>query len=381
MESDNHLHIVSFDVPYPPNYGGVIDVFYKIEALSQAGIQIHLHSFYNRTKPGKSVLDDLCHEIIYYPRKTLLNPFDKKTPLMVQSRHSGKLLENLVRDNYPIFFEGLHCTYLLKHPCLNNRLKIVRMHNIEHIYYKNLARVETNFFVKLYFDLESKRLKNYEKILAHAGAIAAISPSDHKILNIRYNNSFYLPVFHPNKKVISLTGQGKYILYHGNLGVAENNEAAMFLVEKIFNDLKLPLVIAGSNPSRALIRAINKNKYISLRSEVSVDEICDLVKNAQINLMPTFQDTGIKLKLLNSLFQGRFCIANTKMVRDTGLEDLCKIADKANDMKCLVNEYFQKNFEPSEIQKREDVLLRNFDNIQSARILIKKLRVPKVTSA
>ena len=27
ITSDIHLHIVSFDIPYPANYGGVIDVF------------------------------------------------------------------------------------------------------------------------------------------------------------------------------------------------------------------------------------------------------------------------------------------------------------------------------------------------------------------
>ena len=35
---DQHLHIISFDIPWPPNYGGVIDVFYKIKTLSEAGV-------------------------------------------------------------------------------------------------------------------------------------------------------------------------------------------------------------------------------------------------------------------------------------------------------------------------------------------------------
>ena len=26
---DKHLHVISFDIPWPVNYGGVIDVFYK----------------------------------------------------------------------------------------------------------------------------------------------------------------------------------------------------------------------------------------------------------------------------------------------------------------------------------------------------------------
>ncbi|MEI7802398.1 MAG: mannosyltransferase, partial [Bacteroidota bacterium] len=41
----NQLHIISFNVPYPPDYGGVIDVYYKIKALKEAGVKIHLHCY------------------------------------------------------------------------------------------------------------------------------------------------------------------------------------------------------------------------------------------------------------------------------------------------------------------------------------------------
>ena len=41
---EKHLHIISFDVPYPANYGGVIDVFYKLKALHAEGIKIHPQS-------------------------------------------------------------------------------------------------------------------------------------------------------------------------------------------------------------------------------------------------------------------------------------------------------------------------------------------------
>ena len=39
------LHIVSFNIPFPANYGGVIDVFYKIKALQNQGVNIILHAF------------------------------------------------------------------------------------------------------------------------------------------------------------------------------------------------------------------------------------------------------------------------------------------------------------------------------------------------
>ena len=42
---DKHLNIIAFDNPYPPIYGGVIDVYYKINELAKLGIKIHLHYF------------------------------------------------------------------------------------------------------------------------------------------------------------------------------------------------------------------------------------------------------------------------------------------------------------------------------------------------
>ena len=39
------LHIVSFDIPYPANYGGVIVIFNQIKALHAAGVKVILHCF------------------------------------------------------------------------------------------------------------------------------------------------------------------------------------------------------------------------------------------------------------------------------------------------------------------------------------------------
>ena len=45
----------------------------------------------------------------------------------------------------------------------------------------------------------------------------------------------YLPVFIPYTQVNSLEGIGTYCLYHGNLSVAENEKAALWLLEKVFH--------------------------------------------------------------------------------------------------------------------------------------------------
>src|ERR1035437_1556490 len=103
-----HLHIISFDVPYPTNYGGVIDVFYKIKALHEQGIKIHLHCFeYGRAEA--LCLENICEKVYYYKRKMNKTQLFHSIPFVAITRCSEKLMENLLRDEHPILFEGLHC--------------------------------------------------------------------------------------------------------------------------------------------------------------------------------------------------------------------------------------------------------------------------------
>ena len=56
------LHIVSFDVPFPANYGGVIDVFYKIKSMHQERVGVILHCFqYGREKSEE--LESICEKV------------------------------------------------------------------------------------------------------------------------------------------------------------------------------------------------------------------------------------------------------------------------------------------------------------------------------
>jgi hypothetical protein len=372
MESDRELHIISFNVPYPPNYGGVMDVFFKIRALHEQGIKIHLHCFYYGRAESEE-LEKLCHKIYYYPRKLIMNPFHSNIPYIVKSRVSNTLLNNLLSDNHPVFFEGIHTAYYLDNPELFNRMRIVRMHNIEYLYYKHLAKIEKNPFKSNYYNMESKRLRKFEKKLSSADYIASISRSDHKFFNLKYSNSFYLPVFHPNEKITSLEGKGDYILYHGNLGVGENNEAALFLINEVFSKCELPFIIAGMNPSKELKKTLAPYKNIRLLSDISLSEIYSLIRNAHINVLPTFQDTGIKLKLLNALFMGRFCIVNNKMIHATALENACIVANNAENILDCIRQYFEKPFKSDNLESRKSILENEFNNTANAIKLIQKI--------
>lgn len=367
--SDQHLHIVSFDIPFPANYGGVIDVFYKAKALTAKGIKVHLHCFeYNRDHSGE--LKKLFHRVHYYKRDISKKQLFKSIPYIVSSRFSEELVQNLLKDNYPILLEGLHTSGLLEERRLNGRKRIVRTHNIEHEYYLNLAKVENDLFKKYYFYNESAKLKRYEKILKKSDMLLSISKNDENYFSSRFKHVEFIPAFHPFKTVDSLIGKGEYVLYHGNLSVAENSNAAKFLVNNVFNDLNIPLKIAGLNPPAQLRTLLNGAPNVELISNPDDEALNELIKNAHINISVTAQKTGLKLKLLNTLYNGRFCLVNDKMLSGSDLDELCIIANDQGSMKRKIKSLFKQNFTTDKIEDRKQKLGKIYNNGHNVEQLI-----------
>ncbi len=368
---DKHLHIVCLDVPFPPDYGGVFDLFYKIIALYKQGIKIHLHCFeYGRGKQEE--LNNYCEEVLYYKRRLGFRGLSLTLPYIVNSRRNDKLLQNLLKDNYPVLLEGIHCTYYLYENALKDKKVFVRLHNAEFEYYKQLAKSANSFSKKVYYLNESRLLKTYEKRISSKATYITVTLADKEIYQEQFNVNHikYLPVFLPYTSINTKEGKGNYCLYHGNLGVTENEKAATWLLKNVFNQINIPFVIAGKNPSEILRDLTRKNKNTCLVSNPSDKELQELIKEAQINVLPSFNTTGIKIKLLNALYNGRHCIINDAGVDGSGLQALCSIASDHNSYKENIVKLYDRSFLHEDIILRKQLLLPIYSNEQNARQLI-----------
>ena len=363
------LHLIAFDMPYPADYGGVIDIYYKIKALHEAGVKVILHVYLYGGKSASKHLESLCLKTYYYERRRFKNPFTGDLPYIVATRSDETLVQQLLKDNYPILFEGLHTTACLSLPELAGRFKMVRTHNVEHEYYRLLEEAETSFFKKYFFRIESERLLKYENVLKHANLILPISTEDTAYYRSGFNKVEYLPAFHSSSSVSCQKGRGDFVLYHGNLGVGENNKAALYLVHEVFPLLDMPCIIAGNHPSKQLQTAVRNLPHVKLISNISSDEILQLVQDAQVNVLVTFQSTGIKLKLLNALHKGRFCVTNNPMVANTGLEALCRSADTAEALAGEIASCCKLDFDQRQIEERTEILLKGFSNHKNAELI------------
>lgn len=366
------LHLVAFNVPAPPDYGGVIDVYYRIEALHRAGIGVILHCFeYGR--PHSPALERLCEQVFYYRRKTgWASQFSLK-PYIVNSRNHPDLLKNLLAVQAPVLFEGLHCCYFLNHPALKNYRKLVRMHNIEHQYYFNLWTSESNPRDRLFLLIESLRLRHFEGKLRAANAILSISTRDTESLQSRYRNVVYLPAFHPFAHVVAKPGQGDYLLFHGDLTIAENQQTVRLLLRKVFSEITVSFVVAGKNPPEWMIRQISNIPHVSLVANPSEAQMNQLISEAQICLVPAYRPSGLKIKLLTSLFEGRHCLTNQTMVLGTGLNDLCHLAETSQELIEQITRLMEVPFTEADIENRIQKLETYYSNDRNAQNLIELL--------
>jgi hypothetical protein len=271
--------------------------------------------------------------------------------------------------------EGVHCTYPLFTGKLVNRKTILRLHNVEYEYYRQLYRHESSLLKKAYFYNESRLLKCYEAGIADKTSIVAVSPKDVESYKAHFGakDISYLPVFIPFQKINSLEGAGTYCLYHGNLGIAENEKAAIWLLEHVFDKLRIPFVIAGKNPTARLQRMVGSHCQTCLVANPAEEEMNDLISKAQIHIIPSFNQTGIKLKLLNALYNGRHCIVNKATVEQSGLETTCHIASSADSFREIIVQLYRHPFGEEEIRLREKVLLPTFNNQANGEMLMRMI--------
>lgn len=371
---DKYLNIISLNIPWPANYGGVLDIYYKMKALHECGVKIILHCF-EYERPRTSELEKICHEVHYYKRRTGLLPNLTYLPYNVYGRKDKNLIKNLLKNDYPILFEGLHSCYYLSDKRLRNRFKIFRECNIEHDYYNALSHSTDNIIKKSFFKLEGLRFRLFQRNVKWADLIISVSTTDADYLRKVFPEKKveFIPCFHANEKITTLTGKSNYILYHGKLSVPENEKAVLFLIKNVFCKLKHKCIVAGMDPSDDIYKAASSYNNIEIIPNPEQNKMEELISQAQIHTLVTFQDTGLKLKLLNSLFGGRHTLVNSLMLAGSGLDSLCRIANTPEEMVSECNRLMEIPVDEKTIAQREKLLFPAFSNKEQAKKLIKMI--------
>ncbi len=340
-----------------------MDVYFKLRALHRLGYQIILHSYQYRQNTENAHLEELCEQVYYYNRRRRLTDFLSPLPYIVVSRQNPELLTNLQQNDAPILFEGLHCCSYLQHSTLRERSRVVRMHNIEWKYYEALADQEKHPLKRLHFRIESNKLKKYESEVLRGIPILAINPEENRYLLEEGLESQTIEAFHPYDEPEYHPDKQKMVLFHGSLDVHENINSALWIIDELAaHTPEIQYCIAGKRPDVQIVKRAENHPNVTVVADPDVEELQGLICQAQINLIITFQNTGIKLKLLNALFVGGYCIANTPAVYASELDEQVLIADDPEKIRSLIRQYIETLFTRALFDQRKNKIMIKYNN-------------------
>ena len=145
-------------------------------------------------------------------------------------------------------------------------------------------------------------------------------------------------------------------------------KAALFLVD-VFKSMPYPLVIAGQSKDKKLLSKIDQYKNISFMPIEDNHQLLELFHRAHVNVLYSFNNSGVKLKLINSLFQSRYVIANNNIIQGSGLDSICIIANDKKEIMHQLLKTMDKDFTKEEIIRRKETLLV-YCNENNAEILL-----------
>jgi hypothetical protein len=153
----------------------------------------------------------------------------------------------------------------------------------------------------------------------------------------------------------------------------ENEKAATWLLENVFNKLDIPFVIAGKAPSSALEKKSLLRSNTCLVADPSASEMQDLISKAHINVLPAFHAKSCNIKLVNALFCGRHCLVNENADYEPEMRQLLHVAEDAHSFIQAVVKLMKEPFRIFDIKSREilpNKLYNNKDNLQRLIALI-----------
>ena len=130
-------------------------------------------------------------------------------------------------------------------------------------------------------------------------------------------------------------------------------------------------MVAGKKPSRRVCRLLRNKNTTCLIANPKEQDMQDLISKAHINIIPSYNSTGIKLKLINALFNGRHCLVNELTVEGTNLNEICHVAGDADAFKSKIIQLHTQPFSKEESNVRSLLLDKMFNNDLNAKQVVK----------
>ena len=340
----------------------------------QEGIQLNLHIF-QQERSEKLFIDHSEVKINFYQPKKGHRGFSFMAPFSISSYYNKKLISTLSRDKHPILFHGLETTFNVKEIDRSGRKIFIRC--LEHETLGDYAN--NNFKIingnRKWHDFFSITRVNYENdikdqfpfFLSYDETAEKLTAKNKK------SSNYVIPPFIGIPTYLGEQGAGNFCLFHGDLDNHITEKAAHWLLDNVFNEIDVPLVITGNNPSKWLEYAAHRQLNTCLVSNPTSNERMELIRKAQVNILPYVNSNAYTHEMIQSLIFGRHILALEMTDTTDGLNNLIHSENSKEKFKTKATSLFELTFTEDEKNKREAFLQKKFSDKAGAEKLISKL--------
>jgi hypothetical protein len=356
------LNIISGHIPCQSTLGDAQQTYWLLEALSAAGIQVHLYTFSESDptidKATNLQLAKICSSIKSYPIHQGHRNFSFSAPYATSKYLNAQLVNDLKENNFPILIEGMGPCGLALSTELEHRKIWVRLLTYAPKYFRYLQERSSALLKKLFYQREAVLSKRILKKINPRVNWIVTSETDKQILDDLFlggNIQILAPFKNSNTSMSSKTGLGNYCLFQGNLSDAATHKTARWLLTHVFHNLKVPFVITGNNPSPSLVALAHSQPHTCIVANPSSSERQDMIEKAQIIIQPSFIKGGADEALLEGVKNGRHCLTNTKSATST-LGACYHQGTSANAFQEIIIQLYHHPFSEEEIETRKRLI-------------------------
>ena len=122
---------------------------------------------------------------------------------------------------------------------------------------------------------------------------------------------------------------------------------------------------------QTVMKAAGNHSNIRLVNDPSMPTLEELIREAHVHVLPSMNETGVKLKLLHALFTGRFCLTNTPGIEGSGISAGVEVVDGKEEFRNKLEELLSREFKSSDIEDRQYItqLYNNRENAETLNAL------------
>ena len=295
-------------------------------------------------------------------------------PFSISSYYDKKLISVLNSDQHPILFHGTETTFNVKDIKRSGRKIFIRC--LENDMPGEFSNSKFNIDgISRWHDFFSITKSNYENDLLKQFPLFVPNKETSDKLTAKTKNisTYLIPHFIGIPAYYGENGTGNFCLLHGNLANHKMEKAAHWLLDNIFNEIDIPFVIAGNHPSKSLEEAAHRQLNTCLVANPAANERLELIKKAQLNILPSLRINSNTHELIQSLIFGRHILGLEKNYSTDGVIDLIHFENEKEELKTKIKNLFELSFTEEEKNKREAFLQKNLNDKINVEKLINML--------